>query len=113
MSRSSRYHPPPTLFQSQTRTRTLFISDRRLTGREIRKLGIFRLAPDDALDREVVAVEREHEFELCCGIGNTMACGVDRFALAKLFSDPGDAGCWAFYVRKCGETVDALTDQVG
>ena len=39
--------------------RTLFVSDGRMTRREIRKLGILQVAPDDLLDRKVSAVQSE------------------------------------------------------
>ena len=43
--------------------RTLFVSDSRMTCREIREFGILQIAPDDALDRKMPVLQSERGLE--------------------------------------------------
>ena len=70
---------------------TLFVSDSRVTCREIRKFGIFQITPDDVLDRKVPVVESEGRLERLFPVWETMTRKVDPLVLAKLFNDPRNA----------------------
>jgi len=92
--------------------RTLFVSDSRMTRREIRKFGILQIAPDDALDRKVSVVQSERGLEWLFPIWETMTRKVDPFVLSKLFNDPRCARFLSIYTREYGEAIDALTDVI-
>jgi hypothetical protein len=92
--------------------RTLFVSDSRVTCREIRKFWVLQIASDDALDRKVPVVQSESGIERLFPIWETMTRKVDPFVLAKLFNDPRSARFLSIYTRECGEAVDALTNGV-
>jgi hypothetical protein len=68
--------------------RTLFISDSRMTRRDIRKFGVLEITPDDALDLKAPVMQSERGFERLFSIWETMTRKVDPFVLAKLFNDP-------------------------
>ena len=92
--------------------RTLFVSNSRMTRREIRKFGILQLAPDDPLDCKVPIVESESGPEWLFPIWETMTRKVEPFILAKFFNDPISASVLSIYTRECGEAVDVLTNDV-
>ena len=52
---------------------TLFVPDSRMTRKEIRKLGVLEIAPDDALDGKVPVVESERRLEWLFLTWETMA----------------------------------------
>ena len=89
---------------------TLFISYSRMTCREIRKLGVLEIAPDDALDCKLSVVESERRLEWLFPIWETMTRKADPFILAKLFDDPRNARFLSIYMRECGEGIDAPTN---
>ena len=90
--------------------RTLFVSDSRMTCREIRKFGVLQIAPDDPLDCKASVVQSERRLEWLLPVWETMAGKVDPFVLAKLFDNPGNARFLSIYTRECGVPVHALTN---
>ena len=70
---------------------TLFVSNGRMTRREICKFWILQIAPDDPLNCKVSVVESERGVEWLFPICETMTRKVDPFILAKLFNDPRNA----------------------
>jgi hypothetical protein len=92
--------------------RTLFVSDGRMTCREIRKFGTLQNTPDDVLDCKVPVVESEGGLEWLVPMWETMTCKVDPFVLAKLFDDSRNARFLPIYPRECREALDALTNGV-
>jgi hypothetical protein len=91
---------------------TCFVSDSRVTRREIRKFGILQITPDDPLDCKVSVVQSERGLERPFPIWETMAHKVDPFVLAKFFNDPRSATFLSIYTRECGEAVDTLANVV-
>ena len=71
--------------------RTLFVTDSRMTRREIRKFGILQIAPDDALGRKVAIIQSESRLEHLFPIRETMTRNADPLILAKLFNEPRSA----------------------
>lgn len=51
--------------------RTLFVSDRRMTRREIRKFGVLQFEADDPLDRKVSVVQSEPRLGRPCRVWDT------------------------------------------
>ena len=94
--------------------RTVFISDGRMTRREIRKFGVLEFAPDDPLDCKVPIVQSESglDSERLLPVWETMTRKVDPFVLAKLFNDPGNTRIFSIYVRERREALDALTNVI-
>jgi hypothetical protein len=90
--------------------RTVFISDSRMTRREIRKFGVLQITSDDPLDCKVSVVESERGLEWLFPIWETMACKMNPLVLAELFDDPRNTGFLSIYTRECGEAVDVLTN---
>ena len=90
----------------------VFVSDSRVTCREIRKFGTLQIAPDDPLDRKVSAMQSERGLERPFPIWETMARKVGPFVLAKFFNDPINARFFSIYAHECGETDNALTNVV-
>ena len=79
--------------------RTLFVSDSRVTCREIRTFGIRQIAPDDPLDCKVSVVQSERGLERLFPIWKTMTRKVDPFVPADLFNDSRNARFLLIYTR--------------
>ena len=90
--------------------RTLFVSDSRVTRREVCKFGILQIRLDDALDRETSVVESECRLEWPLPVQETMTGKVYPFVLTELVGDPGNARVPSFDAREHRETIDALTN---
>ena len=83
---------------------TLFVSDSRMTRRQVRKLRMLQVALDDMLDCEVSVVERLFP------VRETMTSKVYPLALSQLFHDPGNARFLPFHPREDCKTIDPLTN---
>ena len=92
--------------------RTPFVSNSRMTRREIREFGVLHFAADDLLNGKVSIVQSERRLEWLLPIWDTMTRKVHPFTLAKLFDDPRYARFLSLYVRECSQAVDELTNIV-
>ena len=90
--------------------RTVFVSDSRMTCREVCKLWILQIAPDDALDCKVSVAQSERRLERAFPIWETMTRKVNPFVLSKFFDDPRSARFLSIYICECSWAVDALTN---
>ena len=92
--------------------RTLFVSDSRMTRREIREFGVLHFAADHPLDRKASVVESECRLEWLFPVRNTVTRKVHPFALTQLFDDPGNGRLFSLYARECSQAVDEPTNAV-
>ena len=78
--------------------RALFVSDSRMTRREIRKFRILQIAPDNPLDCKLSVVQSKCGLERLFRIWETMTRKVDPFIFAKHFNDPRSARFRTIYI---------------